>query len=313
MRLAIRTDLDVSMLVEAAAGTGKTSSLVSRMVALIRNGRCTIDTLAAITFTVKAAAQLRERFQEAVENEIAGTAFGVERECLQAARDNLARSFIGTTHAFCARLLHERPMEAALDPEFEELDEVRAKLLAHDFWTAHVERLVSDSDPRLQELRDAELPVRFLREGFIRLVQYPDVTMVSEKGPRPDLTAAAGALVGLVAEIAPDLPPEDGHEPDELEKVIRKLVQKIRTMDERDPADQFDLLDDANHASRKAVQKRWPDKKKAKDHTDAYKSFVVSTVRPILEQWRVYVHGVALGLLEPAVKLFERNGSARGR
>lgn len=71
-RQAIRSRLDVTMLVEAAAGTGKTTSLVARMVNLVGSGRARASTIAAITFTVKAASQLRERFQEEVEATLSG-------------------------------------------------------------------------------------------------------------------------------------------------------------------------------------------------------------------------------------------------
>src|SRR6516164_9642800 len=63
MRSRILTDLDTTMLVEAAAGTGKTTSMVGRMIALLREGKCRIETLAAVTFTRKAAAELRDRFR----------------------------------------------------------------------------------------------------------------------------------------------------------------------------------------------------------------------------------------------------------
>src|SRR5437868_12223909 len=69
-REAIRNRLDVTMLVEAAAGTGKTTSLVARMVNLVATGRARASTIAAITFTVKAAAHLREQFQEEVEKNL---------------------------------------------------------------------------------------------------------------------------------------------------------------------------------------------------------------------------------------------------
>jgi ATP-dependent exoDNAse (exonuclease V) beta subunit len=57
-RRAIREDLGTSLLVEAAAGTGKTTSLVDRMTALIRTGTTTVDRLSAVTFTIRAAAEL---------------------------------------------------------------------------------------------------------------------------------------------------------------------------------------------------------------------------------------------------------------
>jgi len=62
-RLRIVEDLERNLLVEAGAGSGKTTSLVDRMVALVRNRACTVDRIAAVTFTRKAAAELRQRFQ----------------------------------------------------------------------------------------------------------------------------------------------------------------------------------------------------------------------------------------------------------
>ena len=57
-REAIRSDLHTTMLVEAAAGTGKTTSLVDRMVALVATGAARVESLSAVTFTIRAAAQL---------------------------------------------------------------------------------------------------------------------------------------------------------------------------------------------------------------------------------------------------------------
>jgi len=66
-RERIAKDLDTTILVEAGAGSGKTTSLVTRMVALITSRRATVDRIAAVTFTRKAAAELREKFQEVLE------------------------------------------------------------------------------------------------------------------------------------------------------------------------------------------------------------------------------------------------------
>lgn len=49
----IERSLDETVLVEAAAGTGKTTSMVRRMVNLLAQGKCRIETLAAVTFTRK--------------------------------------------------------------------------------------------------------------------------------------------------------------------------------------------------------------------------------------------------------------------
>jgi len=106
-------DLGTTFLVEAGAGSGKTKSLVDRMIALLAAGRTTIDTLAAVTFTRKAAAELRGRFQVALERRRIAEKDPAVRDRLDAALTGLERSFIGTIHSFCARLLRERPSRRA--------------------------------------------------------------------------------------------------------------------------------------------------------------------------------------------------------
>src|SRR5215210_4205431 len=109
----IANDLACTMLVEAAAGTGKTTCLISRMVGLLREGECKIETLAAVTFTRKAAAELRTRFQLALEEAVQQSK-GKKRQRLLDALDHVERCFIATIHSFCARLLRERPVEAGV-------------------------------------------------------------------------------------------------------------------------------------------------------------------------------------------------------
>ncbi|MDX1662072.1 MAG: UvrD-helicase domain-containing protein, partial [Gemmatimonadota bacterium] len=63
-------DLDTSLLVEAGAGSGKTTALLERMVALVATGEAEVHEIAAVTFTKKAAAELREKFQIELEEAI---------------------------------------------------------------------------------------------------------------------------------------------------------------------------------------------------------------------------------------------------
>jgi ATP-dependent helicase/nuclease subunit A len=100
------------LLLSAAAGSGKTSVLVERFVRAIREDGIAPGRILAITFTDRAAGELRERVRERL------LSLG-ERE---AARDAEAAS-VGTFHSFCARLLRAHPLAAGLDPEFTILDE----------------------------------------------------------------------------------------------------------------------------------------------------------------------------------------------
>ncbi|GAG10860.1 unnamed protein product, partial [marine sediment metagenome] len=100
-RRRIKTDLDMTFMVEAGAGSGKTKSLVDRMLALLASGKCTINTLAAVTFTRKAAAELRGRFQTELERAVVGMTKSSEtRKRLVEALHNLEQGFIGTIHSF---------------------------------------------------------------------------------------------------------------------------------------------------------------------------------------------------------------------
>ena len=123
-RQQILQQLDRNVLVEAAAGTGKTTGMVGRMVALLRHGQCQrMSEMAAVTFTRKAAAELRGRFRLELERELRQTEPSTaedgseQRQRLRQALEQLEQGFVGTIHAFCSRLLRERPVEAAQRPD----------------------------------------------------------------------------------------------------------------------------------------------------------------------------------------------------
>ena len=136
-RNLITSELDKTMLVEAAAGTGKTTAMIARMVALLAAGKCRTDTLAAVTFTRKSTAELRARFQIDLEK-AAREAKGEARARLDAAVATVERCFIGTIHSFCARLLRERPVEAGVDVGFQELDDLADARLRQQAWEEHI-------------------------------------------------------------------------------------------------------------------------------------------------------------------------------
>ena len=71
-RDCIRTELDSTLVVEAAAGTGKTTELVARMVNTLAEGRARIGEIVAVTFTEKAAGELKLRLREEIEQHLRG-------------------------------------------------------------------------------------------------------------------------------------------------------------------------------------------------------------------------------------------------
>ena len=112
-------DRDGSSLLAAGAGSGKTAVMVERFVEAVRLDGVAVGAILALTFTEKAAAELRER---------------IRRRFTELGEDEHARAvdaaWIGTIHGFCARVLRAHPLAAGLDPRFAVLDEGAARRVA---------------------------------------------------------------------------------------------------------------------------------------------------------------------------------------
>ncbi len=144
-RERIRTSLDESLIVEASAGTGKTTMLVQRLVEVLATGRTSIEHIAAVTFTHKAAGEMKLRLREALDEERL-RAEGARKAALEDALGRLEEASIGTVHSFCAQILRERPVEAGVDPGFEELAEQETyRIYKRSFRTWLEARLGEDS------------------------------------------------------------------------------------------------------------------------------------------------------------------------
>ena len=137
-RVRISNDLEATLFVEAGAGAGKTSSLVARIVNLVKSG-VPITAIAAITFTEKAAAELRSRTRSRLTDDGGAEAL--------AALDRLDHAPIGTLHSFARRILFDFPIDAGLPPGFSVLDELESGLAFEEQWDDLLDRLLDDPDP----------------------------------------------------------------------------------------------------------------------------------------------------------------------
>src|SRR5947199_10077803 len=112
-RQKIRAALDETLIVEAAAGTGKTSELVRRIVNLVAEGRAAIDRIVAVTSTEKAAGELKLRLRVELEAARAANAGDERRRShLHPALAHLVAARVTTIARFCPHLLRERPVDA---------------------------------------------------------------------------------------------------------------------------------------------------------------------------------------------------------
>ena len=184
-RQSIRNDLDATLVVEAAAGTGKTTELVHRIVRVIATGRATVDNLVAVTFTEKAAGELKLRLRQ--ELETARAAAGAdEAGRIDAALRNLEDAHVSTIHGFCAELLRERPVEARIDPLFTVLTDAQAQRLYDEAFQTWFQGALNDMPEGVRRsLRrpsrggargevDEEGPVERLRNAGWLLAEWRD-------------------------------------------------------------------------------------------------------------------------------------------
>ena len=203
-RQRIRTDLDATLFVEAGAGSGKTTALVDRVVALVTSGAAELARIAAITFTEKAGAELRDRIRQVLQT----TADHPDTPPEEAARcrvalDQLDGAAIGTLHAFAQRILAEHPVEAALPPRIEVLDEVTSGIEFDRRWARTLDRLLED--PTLERTLLLLAAANVKPTGLRALARAFDASwdLVVDRVPpdEPEPPHVSAALPGLLREI----------------------------------------------------------------------------------------------------------------
>jgi hypothetical protein len=180
--------------VSAGAGTGKTAVLVRRFVDHVCDEGLDVESMLVITYTRKAAAELRSRIRRAL----------VERGRRDLAR-RLDGAWISTIHGFCLRLLKAHPFAAGLDPRFRELDEAQSAVLRSEaFDEALASFCAGDDEGRLRLLASyGTVRLRSMLIGVYETLRAAGRDLVLELGePAPlgeavaELREAARCLAG---------------------------------------------------------------------------------------------------------------------
>jgi ATP-dependent helicase/nuclease subunit A len=300
----IVTALGDNMLVEAAAGTGKTTIMVARMIALLREGLCTPATLAAVTFTRKAAAELKGRFASALA-EAALDADAVEAERLELALAELDQAFVGTIHSFCSRLLRERPVEAGVDPGFGELAEDADTRYRREAWARYLVQAGPD-DELLVELSHSGITLTSLEEAFVDYCRYPDMDRwPAERAGAPDLAAAERALAGYLKQagrLLPDLPKDPGN--DKLIPRLRRIYRMSRRLPPG-PASLFTILAEITPEP-SIIQKVWPGgKEQALAEKERHTRLAEEYAVPAVNRWLAYRYGLVMEAFSQAAVIYD--------
>lgn len=202
-RRRILTEFGSTFFVEAAAGTGKTTALVGRIVGLIRAGATTLEQIVAVTFTEKAAGEMKLRIRSEIEK-ARWVATAEERIRLDHALEQLELTRLGTIHAFCGDLLRERPVEAAIDPLFEVAAEAEAEALADEAFEAWFQRILLDPPEGTRRLlrrrTGRESPRERLRGAIHQLRDHRDFPATWRRDPF-DRKGAIDRIMAQLAEL----------------------------------------------------------------------------------------------------------------
>jgi len=305
-REKIIREINRNILVEASAGSGKTSSLIHRMAALIKSRKFKVDEIAAITFTRKAAIELKERFQQAIEDSFRETEDEKEKDYLREALSNLEQCYLGTIHSFCARLLRERPIEAGLDPEFTELDDLDDTLLKEEAWERYMLNLKIEESPSLIHLEELGIKASELADCYKTICTYPEVKPAFQASPKPNLKEAIKEIISFSDEAnqyIPDEEPKMGY--DKLQEAVLSVRRMKGFYDYiKEDYNKIKLLENFSK-SEKVTLNRWTSKEKAKEYRDSLVlELQEKVIDPTLKQWREYCYADTIKFVLPAVEYY---------
>ncbi|MBW3603728.1 MAG: UvrD-helicase domain-containing protein [Actinobacteria bacterium] len=288
-RRRVRDDLDRTLFVEAGAGSGKTRALVDRVEALIRSG-VQMRTIAAITFTDKAATELRDRVRQRLVA-AAGDAEHPHAERFRVALEQVDAAAISTLHAFAQRILTEHPIEARLPPDVEVLDEVASQLAFADRWRRFRDRLLDTPALRRTILLALSAGIRLDDLRHLAAVLDDNWDLVTEPGRLPweraepppcdagPLIDALATLVARCSECRDDTDNLRGYLQDEVAPYLERL---------RNATDEFELLglllaDRLTLRCSRGRKGNWEDKQAVVDELAAARDLRTRLVRAVTE------------------------------
>lgn len=199
-RLRIRNERSSTLFVEAGAGSGKTRALVDRVTALVLEDEIPIESIAAITFTEKAAAELRDRIRQRFE-EHASSPDPAVAERAAVALGQLDGAAVGTLHAFAQRILNEHPVEAGLPPGVEVLDEIGSQVEFEAHWHQFLDQLLDDTDMgrSILALEAAGVRIDTLRQLALKMTDNWDLVeeQLDLDPPEPERFDVDGLIARL--------------------------------------------------------------------------------------------------------------------
>ena len=280
-------DLSQSYIIEAAAGTGKTTVLVTRIIYLIKRGDAYLEEVVAITFTEKAAAELKVKLLQELEKSLPSDPSSGEHQLISEAISDLERMQVTTIHSFCGSLLRERPVEAGLDPNFEVADGLMARLVQAEIWEDWFEKQMDANDPAMRRAVLIGIKPDQIREMSESLLENRDVLKyLPSLQPPEDLEKAIDQFINAFKKDVGSLHPLKQYCRDTEDlaflsiKELEEKLRKLESIPDREERERFIFKEISTASLKKGNKTKWkPDHQlnKVREHFSSISENLVKT------------------------------------
>ncbi len=334
VRDRVTGDLATTFLLEAGAGTGKTRVLVDRYVRCVldqERGTGDVRTVAAITFTEKAAGELRQRIREEFESRAVRAADGSpEALAIAEALGALDDAPIHTIHGFAGRLLREFPVEAGIDPAFEQLDGLGSEIERARLWEEWLTGLAAGDAPEsqvrgwLSRLLRAGVGLGLVRELAVGprgvFGERYDIDPVPDPPGEPDLTSGLSNLAAQLAQLREYCISACGDQSDRGFGAAMELVEAGERLPAGSPVD-LDLLAAAlldlpaktTKSAPGGAKGNWDPGRGGKEELQARYQAAVGVVIDLVDLYAEFLTGLAVAVADAFSRWAGRTQLALGR
>jgi len=290
VRSRIASDLKSRLIVDAAAGSGKTTLVIERVISLVSVAGLPMSSIAAITFTEAAAAELRLRIRTTLSERAASD------DRLSIAASEVDDAAICTIHSFALSILAEHWLEAGLPPNVDVLDSANEYLDHKTRWQAFTTRLLEDPEAKVTMIRGLAAGLRLsqlseigheLADHHDRLTPNILATLADDRRrtsePNVDVEEMVGHLERAVAHVDECSDTDD--------KLLRHLVTTVMDalrrvgplVGSRDEGSVISVLGDLKSlgATKTGQQGNWPNISEVRDACNAAEQARVETLTAV--------------------------------
>lgn len=184
LRARVLNDFDKNFMVEAGAGAGKTTLIISRIINQISNDDkrysrpLKLDEIAAITFTEKAASELKQKVMKKLYQVLEERESEEEKKALKSAIELIDDQYVGTIHSFCREILVASGFESSIGSDFKLIEPAEDLEIKELVWRKYILSQQESLQPLFEKINDQGLSISVAKSAFLSLLNYEHAKIV---------------------------------------------------------------------------------------------------------------------------------------